>query len=343
MRVDEFDYDLPEELIAQEPLPERDQSRLMCLNKESGEINQTIFKDIKDYLNPGDMLILNNSKVIPARIYGKKIPTETDIEILLLNQLKEDTWEVLVRPGKRVKKGVRISFGDGMLIGEAIEYTDFGGRVMKFEYKGDFDEVIDELGEMPLPPYIKEKLDNPDRYQTVFADNEKRGSAAAPTAGLHFTPELLNELEDMGVIVDYITLHVGLGTFRPVRAEKVEEHDMHAEYFEIDEEVANNIQQVKDNNRRVIAVGTTVTRTLESAACGDNQIKADKGWTEIFIYPGYDFKIIDGLITNFHLPKSTLMMLVSALAGKENIMKAYQKAVEEEYRFYSLGDAMFIY
>ena len=341
MKVEEFDYDLPEELIAQKPKDKRDESQLMCLNKENGKITEDIFKNIVDYLNTGDMIIFNNSQVIPARLYGEKIPTGTEIEILLLNEIKEGKWEVLVRPGKRVKKGVRVSFGNGKLTGEAVEYTDYGGRIMEFSYKGDFDNVIEELGEMPLPPYINEKLENPDRYQTVYA--KKKGSAAAPTAGLHFTPELIEKIKDKGVLVDYITLHVGLGTFRPVRTEKVEDHDMHSEYFEISKEVVEKIKKTKESGNRVIAVGTTVTRTLESVANENNELKAQKGWTDIFIYPGYDFKVIDALITNFHLPQSTLLMLVSAFAGKESVMSAYNKAVNEEYRFFSLGDAMFLY
>lgn len=342
MDVKEFDYDLPDELIAQKPKENRDESQLMCLNKNNGEIKEEIFKNIIDYVNPNDMIIFNNSEVIPARLYGKKIPTGTDIEILLLNEIEEGKWEVLVKPGKRVKKGVKVSFGNDLLIGEAVEYTDFGGRIMEFSYEGEFSEIIDKLGEMPLPPYINRKLDNPDRYQTVYA--KKRGSAAAPTAGLHFTNQLLADLKDKGVNIGYLTLHVGLGTFRPVRTDKVEEHDMHSEYYELEQSVVDKIKETKKNNGRIIAVGTTVTRTLESVATqNDGKLKASKGWTDIFIYPGYEFKAIDALITNFHLPKSTLLMLVSAFAGKENIMKAYHKAVEKEYRFFSLGDAMFIY
>jgi len=341
MRVDEFDYDLPDELIAQKPISRRDESRLMCLHKKTGEINEIIFKEIINHLHSGDLLILNNSKVIPARLYGKKVPTGTEIEVLLLNEIEDDIWEVLVKPGKRVKKGVGISFNNGQLIGKAVDYTDFGGRIMEFSYQGNFNKLIKELGEMPLPPYIKEDLENPDRYQTVYA--QKEGSVAAPTAGLHFTPELMNKIKQMGIKIATITLHVGLGTFRPVKTDKIEEHDMHAEYYEIDQKVIDKIKNTKNNNKRVIAVGTTVTRTLEGAATGVNEIEADKGWTDLFIYPGYEFKIIDCLVTNFHLPKSTLLMLVSALAGKENVFNAYQKAIENEYRFYSLGDAMFIY
>ena len=342
MEVKEFDYDLPEELIAQKPKENRDESQLMCLNKESGEIDEVIFKDIIDYINPNDMIIFNNSEVIPARLYGEKIPTGTKIEILLLNEIEEGKWEVLVKPGKRVKKGVKVSFGNDLLIGEAVEYTDFGGRIMEFSYEGKFSEIIDELGEMPLPPYIKRKLDNPERYQTVYA--QKRGSAAAPTAGLHFTNELIDNLKNKGVSIGYLTLHVGLGTFRPVRTENVEDHDMHSEYYELDQNVVEKIRATKENNGRIIAVGTTVTRTLESVATQNNgELIESKGWTDIFIYPGYEFKAIDALITNFHLPKSTLLMLVSAFAGKENIFNAYHKAVEKEYRFFSLGDAMFIH
>ncbi|HKL75841.1 MAG TPA: tRNA preQ1(34) S-adenosylmethionine ribosyltransferase-isomerase QueA [Halanaerobiales bacterium] len=342
MDVKEFDYDLPDKLIAQKPEDNRDESQLMCLDKNTGKINEEIFKNIIDYVNPNDMIIFNNSEVIPARIYGEKIPTGTEIEILLLNEIEEGKWEVLVKPGKRVKKGVKVSFGNDLLIGEAVEYTDFGGRIMEFSYEGDFSEIIDKLGEMPLPPYINRKLDNPDRYQTVYA--KKRGSAAAPTAGLHFTNELINDLKNKGVGIGYLTLHVGLGTFRPVRTDKVEEHDMHSEYYELDQNVIDKIKKTKKNGGRIIAVGTTVTRTLESVATQNNgKLKSSKGWTDIFIYPGYEFKAIDALITNFHLPKSTLLMLVSAFAGKENIMKAYQKAVKKEYRFFSLGDAMFIY
>lgn len=340
MRVDEFDYDLPERLIAQQPIENRDESRLMLLNKETGEIEDRYFKEIVDLLNEDDILILNDSKVIPARLYGEKVPTGTEIEVLLLNRLNDNTWEVLVRPGKRVKKGVKVKFGNGELVGKAVEYTDFGGRVMEFSFDGNFDEILDKLGEMPLPPYIKEDLDEPERYQTVYA--KKRGSVAAPTAGLHFTPELMERIKDKGVQIKYITLHVGLGTFRPVKTDKVEEHDMHAEYIEVDEEVVENIKKTKKGKGRVIAVGTTVTRALETAA-QSGELNEFKGWTDIFIYPGYEFKAIDALITNFHLPKSTLLMMISALADKEKIFHAYEKAIEKEYRFYSLGDAMFIY
>jgi S-adenosylmethionine:tRNA ribosyltransferase-isomerase len=339
MKVEEFDYHLPEELIAQEPLPERDMSRLMVLDPKSGEIKESVFKNLKKFIDPGDMLILNNSRVIPARLYGKKIPTGTEIELLLLNELTEGRWEVLVRPGRRAKKGVKIDFNN-ILEAEVVDYTDFGGRIVEFTWEsGEFEDILNKLGEMPLPPYINKKLDNPERYQTVYS--EKKGSAAAPTAGLHFTDQLLEELDDYGVIIDYITLHVGLGTFRPVKSENIEDHDMHAEYAEISAVTAAEIEKCKNRGNKVIAVGTTVTRTLESAA-KNGIITAFKGWTDIFIYPGYEFQVIDALITNFHLPKSTLLMLVSALAGKKFVLNAYKKAVEEEYRFFSLGDAMLI-
>lgn len=341
MKVEEFEYHLPEELIAQKPLPERDESRLMVLNPQENTIEENIFKNLKEYLEPGDMIIMNNSRVIPARLYGAKIPTGTEIELLLLNELAEGRWEVLVRPGRRAKKGVKIKFED-ILEAEVVEYTDFGGRIVEFSWDQenyDFEEVLNKLGEMPLPPYINEKLDDPERYQTVYS--EKKGSAAAPTAGLHFTDELLNKLQEYGVILDYITLHVGLGTFRPVKSEDIEDHKMHEEYAEISAATAAKIKEVKAEGNKVVAVGTTATRTLESAA-QDGELSEYKGWTDIFIYPGYEFKVIDSLITNFHLPKSTLLMLVSALAGKEFILKAYKKAVEDEFRFFSLGDAMMI-
>lgn len=341
MKVEEFDYQLPEELIAQKPLPKRDESRLMVLNPKKDLIEENVFKNLKEYLEPGDMIIMNNSRVIPARLYGAKIPTGTEIELLLLNELTEGRWEVLVRPGRRAKKGVKVNFED-LLEAEVVEYTDFGGRIVEFSWDREnysFEEILNQLGEMPLPPYINEKLDDPERYQTVYS--KKRGSAAAPTAGLHFTDELLSDLKDYGIILDYITLHVGLGTFRPVKSEEIEDHDMHEEYAEISAETVEKIKETKARGNKVVAVGTTVTRTLESAA-QDGDLKEYKGWTDIFIYPGYEFKVIDSLITNFHLPKSTLLMLVSALAGKEFVLTAYQKAVEEEYRFFSLGDAMFI-
>ncbi len=340
MKVEEFDYDLPERLIAQKPVKKRDHSRLMLLDKNTGQIDEKKFYEIIDLLKKDDLLILNNSKVIPARLFGRKVPSGTNIEVLLLNQIKENRWEVLVRPGRRVKKGVKVSFGDGKLIGEAVEYTEFGGRIMEFQYEGDFDEILNELGEMPLPPYINDKLDNPERYQTVYA--KKKGSVAAPTAGLHFTPELLDKIKAKGVELEYITLHVGLGTFRPVKEDIVEDHDMHSEYIEVSKDVVEKVKKRKENKGRVISIGTTVTRALETAA-QNGEINEFKGWTDIFIYPGYEFKVIDALITNFHLPKSTLLMMISALAGKENVFNAYQTAIDREFRFYSLGDAMFIY
>ena len=340
MKVDDFSYDLPEELIAQKPAKVRDESRLMILHRENGKIEHRYFRDIINYLNEGDLLVLNNSKVIPARLFGKKLSTGVEIEVLLLNEKGKDLWEVLVKPGRRVKKGTQISFGGGKLLGETLDYTEFGGRLMKFTCSGNFDEIIDELGEMPLPPYIHEKPVDPGRYQTVYA--RERGSVAAPTAGLHFTPELMQELREKGIEMSYLTLHVGLGSFRPVKAENVEEHQMHAEYYELSQQTADLINQKKAEGKRVIAVGTTVTRTLETIASEKGILTASKGWTDIFIYPGYEFKVIDALVTNFHLPRSTLLMLVSAFAGREQILNAYRQAVEERYRFFSFGDAMLI-
>ncbi|MCG8515064.1 MAG: tRNA preQ1(34) S-adenosylmethionine ribosyltransferase-isomerase QueA [Halanaerobiales bacterium] len=340
MKVEEFDYYLPEELIAQRPIKNRDESRLLVLQRETGNIEHLQFKDLVDYLNPGDLLVLNNSRVIPARLYGEKMPNRTKVEVLLINEKREGCWEVLVKPGKRVKKGVTISFGDGKLKGMVVGDTEFGGRVIEFNYQGDFTTLLEQLGELPVPPYINEKLAEPERYQTVYA--EKKGSIAAPTAGLHFTPRLLNRIEEAGVNLTYLTLHVGLGTFKPVKTVEVEEHQMHSEYYELDEKSARQIIQTREKGKRVIAVGTTVTRTLEGVVAKYNRIKAGRGFTDLFIYPGYHLKAIDGLITNFHLPKSTLLMLVSALAGRENILNAYRQAVQERYRFFSLGDAMLI-
>ncbi len=340
MKVEEFDYYLPEELIAQRPIKNRDESRLLVLQRETGNIEHLQFKDLVDYLNPGDLLVLNNSRVIPARLYGEKMPNRTKVEVLLINEKREGCWEVLVKPGKRVKKGVTISFGDGKLKGTVVGDTEFGGRVIEFNYQGDFTTLLEQLGELPVPPYINEKLAEPERYQTVYA--EKKGSIAAPTAGLHFTPRLLNRIEEAGVNLTYLTLHVGLGTFKPVKTAEVEEHQMHSEYYELDEKSARQIIQTREKGKRVIAVGTTVTRTLEGVVAKYNRIKAGRGFTDLFIYPGYHLKAIDGLITNFHLPKSTLLMLVSALAGRENILNAYRQAVQERYRFFSLGDAMLI-
>ncbi|WP_258921391.1 tRNA preQ1(34) S-adenosylmethionine ribosyltransferase-isomerase QueA [Heyndrickxia coagulans] len=341
MKLDLFDYELPEELIAQTPLKNRSDSRLMVLDKKTGEIEHSVFKNITQYLRPGDCLVLNNTKVLPARLFGIKDETGAKIEVLLLKQLEGDRWETLVKPAKRVKTGTVVRFGDGQLSAVCAEELDHGGRVMDFQYEGIFYEVLNELGKMPLPPYIKEQLEDQDRYQTVYA--KEPGSAAAPTAGLHFTEALLKKIEAMGVKIVYITLHVGLGTFRPVNEENIENHDMHAEFYQVSEEAARTIMEVKENGGRVVSVGTTSTRTLETVASAHGgKIAASSGWTDIFIYPGYQYKAIDALITNFHLPKSTLIMMVSALAGRENILHAYETAVKEKYRFFSFGDAMLI-
>lgn len=340
MNVSDFDYDLPEELIAQDPLADRSSSRLLVLDKRSGDIHHRVFRDIVEELNAGDVLVINNTRVIPARLYGKKADTGAVIEVLLLNRKQDNTWEVLVRPGKKAREGAVIEFGDGLLKGEIVGILEEGNRLIRFSFDGIFEEILDQLGEMPLPPYIKHKLKDRDRYQTVYAKYD--GSAAAPTAGLHFTKDLLEEIRAKGVQVAEVTLHVGLGTFRPVKVDKVESHHMHTEHYIIDEATAETINAAKREGRRVIAVGTTSLRTLESAAGEDGLLKAGEGDTDIFIYPGYRFKMIDALITNFHLPKSTLVMLVSALAGRDNIMRAYQEAIRERYRFFSFGDAMFI-
>lgn len=340
MDVKDFYYDLPEELIAQDPLEDRSSSRLMVLNQKSKEVEHRVFSDVTEYLKPGDCLVINNTKVIPARLYGSKEGTGAQIEIVLLKRKEKDVWETLVKPGKKAKPGTRISFGEGLLMGEVIEVVEEGNRLIRFEYEGIFEEILDKLGQMPLPPYITHQLQDKNRYQTVYAKYD--GSAAAPTAGLHFTPELLDKIRDMGVNIAEVTLHVGLGTFRPVKETDVLKHHMHSEYFEINEEAANLINQTKAKGGRVISVGTTSTRTLESAAEPDGHLEAKSGWTEIFIYPGYQFKVIDGLITNFHLPESTLVMLVSALAGRERVLAAYEEAVKERYRFFSFGDAMLI-
>ncbi len=340
MRTADFYYDLPEELIAQDPLLDRSSSRLMHLDKKTGEIQHTDFKHIVKYLKPGDCLVINDTRVIPARLYGSKIGTDAGIEILLLKRKENNIWETLVKPGKKAKPGTKISFGDGLLIGEVLDIVEEGNRLIQFTYDGIFEEILDQLGEMPLPPYITHKLQDKERYQTVYAKNE--GSAAAPTAGLHFTKELLQQIQDMGVNIAHVTLHVGLGTFRPVKVDDVENHHMHSEFYVVEEDQAKLINDTKKNGGRVISVGTTSCRTLESATDENGILQAKSGWTEIFIYPGYKFKMIDALITNFHLPESTLLMLVSALAGKEHIIKAYEEAVKERYRFFSFGDAMII-
>lgn len=341
MKVEDFDFYLPEELIAQTPLLDRTASRLMVVNPNSLEVEHHTFGHILDELNAGDCLVLNDTRVLPARLMGVKADTGANIELLLLKQTNDDEWETLVKPAKRVKTGTVVTFGDGLLTATCTGELDHGGRTFKFTYDGIFYEILDQLGEMPLPPYIREKLDDQDRYQTVYA--KERGSAAAPTAGLHFTQPLLEAIKAKGVEVVFITLHVGLGTFRPVSVNSIEDHDMHSEFYSVTEEAAAVIERVKQAGGKVISVGTTSTRTLETVASkNDGKIVASQGWTNIFIYPGYEYKAIDGLITNFHLPKSTLVMLVSALASKETIMNAYEQAVKEKYRFFSFGDAMFI-
>lgn len=340
MNIKEFYYDLPEELIAQDPLADRSSSRLLTLDKNSGAFSHHVFRDIVDYLNPGDCLVINNTKVIPARLMGEKEGTGAGIEVLLLKRKENDVWETLVKPGKKARPGARISFGNGLLVGEVVDVVEEGNRLIKFEYEGIFEEILDQLGQMPLPPYITHRLEDKNRYQTVYAKHD--GSAAAPTAGLHFTPELLEIIKAKGVKVAEVTLHVGLGTFRPVKVENILEHHMHSEFYMVEEEPAAIINETKKNGGRVICVGTTSCRTIESATGEDGILRAGSGWTEIFIYPGYRFKMLDALITNFHLPESTLLMLVSALAGRDNVMAAYEEAVKERYRFFSFGDAMFI-
>lgn len=340
MKKEEFYFDLPEELIAQDPLEERSSSRLLVLDRETGETEHHVFKDIVSYLTPGDCLVINDTKVIPARLIGSKVGTDAKIEVLLLKRKQNDMWETLVKPGKKAKPGTKISFGDGLLVGEVLDVVEEGNRLIQFSYAGIFEEILDQLGQMPLPPYITHQLEDKNRYQTVYAKHS--GSAAAPTAGLHFTPELLREIEEKGVQIARVTLHVGLGTFRPVKVENILEHHMHSEFYQIDEEAAEKINAAKDSGNRVICVGTTSCRTVESAADADGRMCATSGWTEIFIYPGYKFKVLDCLITNFHLPESTLIMLVSALAGREHVLAAYEEAVKERYRFFSFGDAMFI-
>lgn len=340
MRRQDFSFDLPQELIAQDPLKDRASSRLLVLDKETGETSHHVFREIKDYLHPGDCLVINDTKVIPARLIGSKIGTDAKIEILLLKRKEDNVWETLVKPGKKAKPGARISFGEGLLIGEVIDVVEEGNRLVRFTYDGIFEEILDQLGQMPLPPYITHQLEDKNRYQTVYAKHS--GSAAAPTAGLHFTPELLQEIEGEGVDIASVTLHVGLGTFRPVKVDNILEHHMHSEFYQIEESEAEKINRAKEKGGRIICVGTTSCRTIESAADENGHLRAGSGWTDIFIYPGYKFKILDCLITNFHLPESTLLMLVSALAGREHVLAAYEEAVKERYRFFSFGDAMFI-
>ena len=340
MKTSDFYYDLPQELIAQDPLEDRSASRLMVLDKKTGKIQHHIFKEIVNYLNPGDCLVINDTKVIPARLYGAKVGTDAKIEVLLLKRKEDNIWETLVKPGKKAKIGTKISFGEGLLIGEVVDIVEEGNRLIQFTYEGIFEEILDKLGQMPLPPYITHQLKDKNRYQTVYAKHD--GSAAAPTAGLHFTPELLEEIRAKGVNIAHVTLHVGLGTFRPVKVEDVTQHHMHSEFYVVEEDQAALINETKKKGGKIISVGTTSLRTLESASTEDGILKAGSGWTDIFIYPGYRFKIVDRLITNFHLPESTLIMLVSALAGKEHIMAAYEEAVKDKYRFFSFGDAMFI-
>ena len=340
MNVEEFDYDLPESLIAQTPLKDRDQSRLLVLGRHSGNIEHKHFKDVIDYLETGDTLVLNDTRVMPARLFGLKEETGAKVEMLMLTRIENNDWEVLLKPAKRIKVGNKLSFGEGKIIAECIEELDQGGRIMRLHYEGILEERLNELGEMPLPPYIKERLDDPDRYQTVYA--KESGSAAAPTAGLHFTDELLHEIRAKGINIAFITLHVGLGTFRPVSVEDINDHEMHSEYYQMTQETADLLNQTKKEGHRIISVGTTSTRTLETIRRDYNEFVAVSGWTDIFIYPGFTYKAIDGLITNFHLPKSTLVMLVSAFSSRENILNAYKEAVKLEYRFFSFGDAMLI-
>lgn len=340
MKREDFYFELPEELIAQDPLEDRSGSRLLVLDKETGKTEHHIFKEIVNYLEEGDCLVINDTKVLPARLIGSKVGTDAKIEVLLLKRRENDVWETLVKPGKKAKVGTKIRFGEGLLEGEVIDIVDEGNRLIQFHYEGIFEEVLDQLGQMPLPPYITHQLEDKNRYQTVYAKHT--GSAATPTAGLHFTEELLEEIAKKNVKIARVTLHVGLGTFRPVKVDNILEHHMHSEFYQIDEEAARKINETKEQGHRVICVGTTSCRTVESAADENGRLQATSGWTDIFIYPGYQFKILDCLITNFHLPESTLIMLVSALAGRENVLAAYEEAVRERYRFFSFGDAMFI-
>lgn len=340
MKVTDYYFDLPQEQIAQDPLEDRSSSRLLVLDKETGEYSHHVFREITEFLKPGDCLVLNNTKVIPARLFGEKEGTQAKIEILLLKRKENDVWETLVKPGKKAKVGTKIIFGGGLLVGEVIDIVEEGNRLIQFTYEGIFEEILDQLGQMPLPPYITHQLKDKNRYQTVYAKYD--GSAAAPTAGLHFTPELLQQVKDMGVDIAEVTLHVGLGTFRPVKVDNILEHHMHSEFYMVTQEAADKINNAKKSGHRVICVGTTSCRTIESAADENGMLKESSGWTEIFIYPGYKFKVLDCLITNFHLPESTLLMLVSALAGREHVLAAYEEAVKEGYRFFSFGDAMLI-
>ena len=340
MKTSDFYYELPQELIAQDPLEDRSASRLMTLDKTTGRMGHHVFREIVDFLTPQDCLVLNNTKVIPARLFGSRVGTEAKIEVLLLKRKEHDIWETLVKPGKKCKIGTRISFGEGLLTGEVVDVVEDGNRLIQFTYEGIFEEILDQLGQMPLPPYITHQLKDKNRYQTVYAKHD--GSAAAPTAGLHFTPQLLEQIRDKGVKIAEVTLHVGLGTFRPVKVEDVTKHHMHSEFYIIEESQAKLINDTKQAGGRIVSVGTTSCRTLESASDENGILKAGSGWPDIFIYPGYRFKMVDALITNFHLPESTLVMLVSALAGKDHIMAAYEEAVRERYRFFSFGDAMFI-
>lgn len=340
MQLTDFYYDLPEELIAQDPLEKRSDSRLMVVGREDGQIEHKHFYDIIDYLNPGDCLVINDTKVIPARLMGVKEETGASVEVLLLKRKEEKVWETLVKPGKKMKVGARVSFGDGLLVGEVIDIVEEGNRLIRFEYEGIWEELLDQLGQMPLPPYITHQLKDKNRYQTVYAKHE--GSAAAPTAGLHFTAELLEQIQKKGVEIAHVTLHVGLGTFRPVKVDNILEHHMHSEFYVIEQEAADKINAAKKRGNQIISVGTTSTRTIESVADENGQLRAASGWTDIFIYPGYRFKVVDSLITNFHLPESTLLMLVSALSSREKMLHAYEVAVKERYRFFSFGDAMFI-
>ena len=340
MKLTDFNYDLPEELIAQDPLEKRSDSRLMVVGREDGSITHKHFYDIIDYLNPGDCLVINDTKVIPARLMGVKEDTGASIEVLLLKRKEEKIWETLVKPGKKMKVGARVVFGDGLLTGEVVDIVEEGNRLIRFEYEGIWEELLDQLGQMPVPPYITHQLQDKNRYQTVYAEHE--GSAAAPTAGLHFTKELLQQIKDKGVDIAHVTLHVGLGTFRPVKVDNILDHHMHSEFYIVDQKAADKINAAKARGNQVISVGTTSTRTIESVADENGFMRAASGWTDIFIYPGYQFKVVDSLITNFHLPESTLLMLVSALSTRENMLHAYEVAVQERYRFFSFGDAMFI-